>query len=1029
MANTYPSNSHLTWKGISWWIDDTSRLDSRNGYVDDAGNLHMLLKITDGVYKGFKLEGPQIRHGRLTWVAQSTSLNFPFGSTVGLFTYYSDSSEIDIEIHQWYATEPRLNFCNQPASIDDYPQNVHQAVTNDSKWLTATGITYVIEWTPSYIYYSATASDGTIIEDWTYTIVASIPQVNHTVCIDFMPRAGSTGPAGTDTYELILSDYSYNDMVIAANFSAPTRTGTTNTTFSFSDTSTGLPRTWLWNFGDGTTSTAQNPTHRYTSPGTYTVTLTATNAVSNDTETKSAYITVASTGGTTPVTYPTNGKLTWKGIEWNVRSYAGNPGGDDNQWLTNGAYIDSSGRLHLTITKEGATFYSSELCSPTKYLYGVFRWRIETPLNDLDPNVCLAGFTYLNDTTEIDIEYSKWQYDTRELWYSNQPTTSPGYQIEQAQPIIGEIDWSPSRIIFSSWYADGTLIAQYQMTTDIPDEDSYFLLQCWLVDPASGTASGGNLDFVFSDFTINPTSDTVFTPVANFTANITSGTAPLTVQFSDTSTNTPTSWAWNFGDGTSSTSRNPSHQYSTAGSYTVTLTATNAAGSDTETKTAYVTVTAPTLPSVPILENIVRNPNFEAWSNGTSEAAPDGWVISDDTTTTGGLFRSNDGATGSYSLGIVGDGIQRLRGHVLCFPQVTAAPVKMDAWVKRVGSATGGIQLFCWNGADNYKSVLANEVLADTWTHVSWDLATHDAIDYIEVDIYSIEYAVGTWLVDNVQVSCEVPVYDMDETISASNIQNQFTYNPTGEYTTSNICVNFLTYPLTDYDVSSITATIDGSSRTVWYRGNYVYIDTSGLDTSPHAVVIQANRNVESVSPVANFTADQTSGTEPLTVTFTDTSTNSPTSWLWSFGDGGTSTERNPTHVYLPGTYTVSLTGTNAAGSDSETKTDYITVTAAESAPTAAFSANTTSGDVPLTVTFTDSSTGNPTSWLWNFGDGTTSTDRNPVHTYTISGTYTVTLTVSNTAGSDSETKTGYITVAAKSVAYWFWYWFSRLWR
>jgi hypothetical protein len=220
-------------------------------------------------------------------------------------------------------------------------------------------------------------------------------------------------------------------------------------------------------------------------------------------------------GGGSPVIYPTDGKLTWKGIEWKVRSYDGEPGGENNKWLTNGAYIDDLGRLHLTITKEGDTFYSSELCTPTKYRYGVFRWRIETPLNDLDPNVCLGGFTYLNDTTEIDIEYSKWIHDTRELWYSNQPHHFPGYQIEQAQPIIGEIDWSPSRIIFSSWYADGTLIAQYQTTTDIPAEDSYFLLQCWLVDPTLGTASGGNLDFVFSDFTINPTSDPVFTPAVD----------------------------------------------------------------------------------------------------------------------------------------------------------------------------------------------------------------------------------------------------------------------------------------------------------------------------------------------------------------------------------------------------------------------------------------------------------------------------------------------------------------------------------
>ena len=137
------------------------------------------------------------------------------------------------------------------------------------------------------------------------------------------------------------------------------------------------------------------------------------------------------------------------------------------------------------------------------------------------------------------------------------------------------------------------------------------------------------------------------------------------------------------------------------------------------------------------------------------------------------------------------------------------------------------------------------------------DLLVADVIDNIEVDIYSIEYAVGTWLVDNVQVSCEVPVYDMDETISASTIQNQFTYNPTGEYVASNICVNFLTYPLTDYDIGSITATIDGSSRTVWRRDNYVYIDTSGLDVSPHTVIIQATRSVEGNPPVADFTISE----------------------------------------------------------------------------------------------------------------------------------------------------------------------------
>lgn len=80
-------------------------------------------------------------------------------------------------------------------------------------------------------------------------------------------------------------------------------------------------------------------------------------------------------------------------------------------------------------------------------------------------------------------------------------------------------------------------------------------------------------------------------PTADFSANTTSGFAPLTVQFSDLSTNNPTSWSWNFGDGGTSSSQNPQHTYTSTGQYTVTLTATNANGSDQEIKTNYITIT------------------------------------------------------------------------------------------------------------------------------------------------------------------------------------------------------------------------------------------------------------------------------------------------------------------------------------------------------------------------------------------------------------------------------------------------------
>ncbi len=160
---------------------------------------------------------------------------------------------------------------------------------------------------------------------------------------------------------------------------------------------------------------------------------------------------------------------------------------------------------------------------------------------------------------------------------------------------------------------------------------------------------------------------------------------------------------------------------------------------------------------------------------------------------------------------------------------------------------------------------------------------------------------------------------------------------------------------------------------------------------------------------MANFSGSPVSGCIPLTAAFTDLSTGDITSRSWAFGDGGISTTQNPSHQYTTaGTYTVSLTVTGPAGSDVETKTNYVT---ARTAPVANFSGTPTSGSAPLTVTFTDLSTGSPTSRSWNFGDGGTSTSQNPSHQYTAAGTYTVTLTASNTCASDSETKTSYITV------------------
>jgi PKD repeat protein len=135
---------------------------------------------------------------------------------------------------------------------------------------------------------------------------------------------------------------------------------------------------------------------------------------------------------------------------------------------------------------------------------------------------------------------------------------------------------------------------------------------------------------------------------------------------------------------------------------------------------------------------------------------------------------------------------------------------------------------------------------------------------------------------------------------------------------------------------------------------------------------------------------------------FTDTSTGSPTSWEWNFGDGGTSTAQNPNHSYTTAGYkTVTLTVRNSSGSNNASR--ILTVV---TGLTASFAFSPALPAPGRAVAFTDTSTGSPTSWQWNFGDGGTSTAQNPSHTYAATGSYSVTLIAGNASGSDTTSRT-----------------------
>ena len=232
---------------------------------------------------------------------------------------------------------------------------------------------------------------------------------------------------------------------------------------------------------------------------------------------------------------------------------------------------------------------------------------------------------------------------------------------------------------------------------------------------------------------------------------------------------------------------------------------------------------------------------------------------------------------------------------------------------------------------------------------------------------------------------------------------------------TGNAVVNKWTWNFGD----GTTSSLQNPTHVYAVAGNYtptlVVEDTvRGLsdDYTGPAIAVSAD------SVTANFTRTPGSGAAPLSVAFTDTSTDSGAAtinkWTWNFGDGTTSSLQNPTHVYTDaGEFTPRLTVEDTVRGLSSTKTGVairVDNNAARIEP--GFSRTPGHGVAPIAIQFNDESvqTGGAVAnkWTWNFGDGGTSSLQNPSHTYTTPGTYIPSLTIEDTVRSVSETVYGY---------------------
>jgi PKD repeat protein len=484
-------------------------------------------------------------------------------------------------------------------------------------------------------------------------------------------------------------------------------------------------------------------------------------------------------------------------------------------------------------------------------------------------------------------------------------------------------------------------------------------------------------------------------PVPSFFIDQQTGCVPDNVVFANTSSNNATSFSWQFPGGVPATSNltNPSVTYNTPGQYNVVLTATNITGSQTVTETNYVVMGIAPVANFTFIPNGNNVSFFNQSINGITYL----WNFGDGTTSTNLNPTHTYAAGGTYTVTLA---VTNNCGEVTHVRTVVLATAPAAGFTATPTTGCGPLSVQYQNSTTSTTS----GAITYQWQFPGGTPATSTAanptVTYTQPGTYSATLVAtnsgGSNTASQTNIITVLGPPATAFTSAANGLQATFTNTTTGG----------TIYSWQFGNGSTSTAT--NPSHIYATPGTYTVTLTAandcGTTTATQTVtVIQA--------PTAAASASVVSGCAPFTTTFNSSSTDNPTSLAWQFPGGtpSTSTAANPVVTYsLPGTYSVVLTATNAAGSGSVTLNNYITVTGPPTS--AAFAANVAG----RTASFQQSAVG-ATSYSWQFGDGGTSSTTNPNHTYAADGNYTVTLTATNGCGSLTSTQS--VTIVTPPIA------------
>ena len=572
--------------------------------------------------------------------------------------------------------------------------------------------------------------------------------------------------------------------------------------------------------------------------------------------------------------------------------------------------------------------------------------------------------------------------------------------------------WFPITGVVQTPILNGILGVWNTTTAAAPDGNYQIRLRVFLRDGSEQSTVINNVRIQNQQPTPIPTNTpTIPLPIAGFTQDITSGNAPLVVKFTDLSQGQINTYSWDFDDGGNSNNRNPTHTFNTPGLYTVKLKVTGPGGNSNVTR--QINVKSPTAPvaNFTVSPNSGESPFTAKFTNTTTGNATSYiWKFGDNSEISTKKNPSHTyNVVGTYNviLEAIGPGGQTssIRQVTVTNPQVPAPVADFD-----MSTQTGQVPLTLQ---------LTNKSTGNIDSYL-WDFDGDNITDSVDKDPTTKITTPGDYTIRLIVIG-PGGQSETTKTVSASNPPNapvaSFSASPeSGDAPLTVSFTNSTTGDVTGYvwDFNSDGQpdnTETNPSTTFAESGTYVVQLTAagpgGSTTATKTITVLAPLE----APIANFDANPTIGEAPLAVDFTNTSIGSELTISWDFQNDGVidSNENSPSTEYtVAGSYTVILTVSNSAGTDTASQTINVSEVVVQLPPTAAFSASPMTGEAPLTVAFNNQSFGDVTSYEWDFqnDDIIDSTETSPNFSFNTAGNYTVKLKAIGPGGSNEITST-----------------------